>query len=224
MSALRGSMADALAPVILALVGLCACQDYTIARLPPPPVAEPPPELVDLWGSPPTDWDDCHRGLRGHYYNLEADHPDVEVVLTGDADDDGPPNLDELDWWDEDGFVFSRFDASLEHGDGWWPVDEDAPDDPAYFAVRWVGWLRVTRRTDVPVVLGATSDAWVLAKDELLADVRDADALDVHTHTPRLQPGVYPLDVRYAHRLGDAAGLRMRIASEHAVVCAPEYQ
>ena len=201
-----------------------ACNEtgLTRGRLPDP--AEPPERELDLWGTPPSNWNDCYTGLRGIYYNLTPSHPDVEALLA-DRDDLGEDGLtlDDLDWWDGEA-SFQRYDATQDFGPNWWPVDGGFEGDPQYFAVRWVGWFRVTERNrDHDFVVGGASDLWVKLGDEVLIERTDLDAFETEVETHRLDPGVYRLDVRYAHRIGATNGFRFRVASDSVRICYPEY-
>ena len=117
----------------MTLVLLLACSEYRVREGEDVPVAEPPGRDDEI-GDPP-EWADCFEGLTGYYANLETTHPDVERIVNV-----SDPTL--LDWWEN--IVFDRFDPSLVFGPTWYPVDEGLIDDPDYFAVRWVGWLRVS--------------------------------------------------------------------------------
>lgn len=218
-------------PRLLALsLLLTACGETSLRGNPRPPPADPPPRALDLWGTPPTDWQGCFTGTRGLYYNL-TDHPDIERPLADrplpepqDGEDEPEP-LDlpgDLDWWDG-ALSFERYDAATDFGPGWWPVDEGFTDDPLYYAVRWVGWVRITRRGRHEMLLGATSDAWVMLNGEVVAEVTDAESFEPQPFTVDLNTGVYRLDVRYAHRLGSASGFRLRMVRDGLLTCYPEY-
>ena len=210
-----------LASVATLLLGMSACNETGLTVKPPPDPADPPDRELDLWGKTPTDWQGCYGGLRGMYWNLTPDHPDVEVVLSDDTD--APvPVPDNMDWW-EGKPTFQRYDASTDFGPNWWPVDGGFADDPQYFAGRWIGWLRVTRRGDHPFVVGGSSDVWVKLDDEIVVDVHDADTFETEVYDINLQTGVYKLDVYYAHRLGETNGFRFRVASDEIIQCYPVY-
>lgn len=221
-------MRSALLP---ALILLTACGETSIRRQPPPPVADPPERALDLWGTPPSDWQRCFPGFRGLYTNLHPDHPDIERLLAdrpepppqGDDSDSASPDLPfELDWWDPP-LAFERYDSSTDFGPGWWPVDQGFEDDPLYFSARWIGWLRITRRGDHELVLGAASDAWVILNDQVVAEVTDSELFEPQAFTLDLATGVYRLEIRYAQRLGSRSGFRLRFARDGLLTCYPEY-
>mgnify|MGYP002819179770 FL=1 len=213
-----------LALACTALLALGACNETGLSRGELPDPADPPERELDLWGTPPSDWQNCYGGLRGIYYNLTPGHPDVETYLDDPMDPEGSvPALDELDWWDG-AASFQRYDATTDFGPNWWPVDGGFQGDPQYFAARWVGWLRVTQRNrDHDFVVGAASDMWVKLDDDVLIQMNDNDEFESEVQTHRLETGVYRLDVRYAHRLGETNGFRFRVASDEIIICYPEF-
>lgn len=212
-----------LLPSLCLVMVLAGCNETGLTRGQLPDPAEPPERELDLWGTPPSDWNNCFTGLRGIYYNLTPDHPHVEARL---ADQDLPedvPLLDTLDWWDGD-VAFQRYDATQDFGPNWWPVDGGFAGDPQYFAARWVGWLRITRRDQQhDFVVGGSSDLFVKLDDDMLIEMTDVEDFETEVQTHGLATGVYRLDVRYAHRLGETNGFRFRVASEEALICYPEY-
>jgi hypothetical protein len=206
-----------MARVTVLVLALSACApEYSIREEDPPPPADPPGLPVDEFGDPP-NWQACTRGLLGLYGNLSADHPDVEPR------EEPTPVADPLavDWFDPSFRVFERFDASLDFGRGWWPVDEGLVGDPEYFSVRWLGWLRVTERGGVDVVLGGDTDAWVIVSGAVVA-ADDADGFVPASRHLDLSPGQYRLDVRYAHRAGPDDAFRFRVVGGDALICAPD--
>lgn len=194
----------------MTLILLLACSEYRVREGEVVPVAEPPGSEDEL-GSPP-EWSDCYEGLTGYYANLSEDHPAVESFVTV-----SDPTL--LDWWDQ--VVFDRFDPSLVFGPTWYPVDEGLSGDPDYFAVRWVGWLRVWS-TDEPIelMLGAGTDAIVSIDGAVVASVDNSD-YDPQLIPLELDKGQYPILVWYAHREGPG-GFQMRFQSGDVTYCAPE--
>ncbi|MEC7947844.1 MAG: hypothetical protein VX265_09775, partial [Myxococcota bacterium] len=70
---------------------------------------------------------------------------------------------------------------------------------------------------------GATSDAFVLVDGRLVASVQASDTFDPVEIPVQLTAGQFPLEVRFAHRMG-TAGLRARFASEDAIVCYPDFE
>ena len=205
-------------PLALSLLPALGCNEYVVKQQPDPPVAEPPGsgDPGDAGDAP--DWTQCQEGYVGHYTNLPADHPDVEpedAVLPVE-------HPDVFDWWDEDRLAFERFDPSLDLGAAWWPVDEGLEADPAYFAARWTAWIRVGASGDTPLVIGATSDAFVLVDGELVASVQAEDRFEPAEIAVPLTAGQFPLEVRFAHRMG-TPGMRVRFAAEDVVVCYPSF-
>ena len=194
----------------MTLALLLACYEYRVREGEDVPVAEPPGRDDEI-GDPP-EWADCFEGLTGYYANLEATHPDVERIVNV-----SDPTL--LDWWED--IVFDRFDPSLVFGPTWYPVDEGLVDDPDYFAVRWVGWLRVwSDEEPIEMVLGAGTDAFVSIDGVLVASVDNAE-YDPQVFPLELEKGQFPILVWYAHREGPG-GFQMRFQSGDVSYCAPE--
>lgn len=212
------------APVVGRMAGLvglllCGCNEFTVRQTEDLPPAQPPGEGDgDDFGDAP-DWNDCPTGYVGRFFNLPFDHPDMEPDPDADTIIDDP---DLLDWWSDDRLSFERFEPSLEYGSGWWPVDEGLADDPAYFSARWTAWIRVNEALPVELVLGAVSDVFVFVDGDLVASVVGSDELDAPIVELDLPTGQFPLEFRYAHRMGES-GLRARFVSEHVAVCYPDF-
>lgn len=197
---------------VAATIGiLVGCQEYRV-RNEGQPVADPPGEEGDLLGDPP-DWNSCPQGLQGYYYNLTGVHP---YVIEGR---DGAPIADLFADADR---AFDRYDPSLEWGENWWPVDDGLEGDPEAFSVRWVGWIRGWDDSTLTMVLGATDDAQVLIDGEVVAEVNGSATLIPNYYTHYLDGGVYPFEVRYAHRTG-TSGMRFRLTQGDASICVPSY-
>lgn len=196
----------------MALVG---CQEYQLYEPPVVPPAQPPAAADDGLGGPP-DWQDCTQGFLGRYSNLTVDHPDVEP-----GEDPMPPaELEALDWWDT--VAFTRYDASLDFGQGWWPVDEGLIDDPAYFSAHWVAWLRAWDDTEIEFILGSQDDSWVILDETELASIPGVHDYAQGTFVVNIDSGQYPLQVFYAHRAAES-GLRFRVLSGDVSLCYPDF-
>ncbi len=194
---------------------LLGCQEYSLHEPDKVKPAKPPALVDDGFGDPP-NWQDCLTGYLGTYTNLPAGHVDVEPPLDEDAATDPIP----LDWWDEPSF--QRFDPGLDFGGNWWPIDEGLEGDPAYYSVRWIAWIRAWDRTDLQITLGSGGDSWVLLDDEVIASLPGVHEFDPLTLDIPLESGQYPLEIRYAHRGGDA-GFRFRVLSGDVSICYPEF-
>jgi hypothetical protein len=141
--------------------------------------------------------------------------------------DTGAPaavDWDHVDWFDAERQAFSRYDGSWELGSGFWPVDTGLDGDPRHFAVRWVGWLRVRSGGGVSWLAGGADDLLVRVDDTDVVALTDATELDVATYDAPLSPGVYPIDLRYAHRRADVSALRLRLLDNDAALCPPAYR
>jgi hypothetical protein len=196
---------------------LLGCSEQTVRVLDEVPVAAPPGEEADEFGSPP-DWADCTSGYAGRYFNLPDSHGDIEPgedVREADT-------YDELDWWDAQRLSFERFDPSLDHGSNWWPVDDGLSGDPAYFTSTWVAWIRVWEDTEVAFTAGASDDLWVDINGETVIALPGVKEFDPETFTVSLDNGQYPIEVRFAHRSGDSA-LRFRPLDSSVTICHPDF-
>lgn len=194
---------------------LLGCNEYSLIEPDKTKPAPPPQPVEDGFGDPP-NWQDCLTGYLGAYSNLSVDHVDVEPPL------DEVPVTDPLtlDWWSEPSF--QRFDPGLDFGANWWPVDEGLEDDPAYYAVKWIGWLRAWDRTDLAITLGSGGDSWVILDGEVIAAQPGVHPFDPVVYAMQVESGQYPIEIRYAHRGGDA-GFRFRVVNGDVSVCYPEF-
>lgn len=195
----------------------CGADTYLVDVTPTPDVTPIP--IEDPENSPP-DWTTCSEGYQGFYYNLPETHPDVEP-----SEDLTPGVLpSQLDWWSEDYLAFDRYDASLDMGVGWFPVDQGYAADPQYFAAHWQAWIRVkNNNTTVTLSLAAATDLWVQLGDKLvsLPGIQD---FDVQDYTLTLNANQYPLDVYFAQRAAPSSGLRVRITGPDVRICYPDYE
>lgn len=193
---------------------LLACSDYRVYTPPPEPVADPPGQDPDaLFGEPP-DWDTCSQGWFAQYQNLPADvqlDPEIE------------PDPETADWWDPSRRVFLRNDASLEFGDSWWPVDQGIEGDPAYYSVRWTGWLRVWDKGAIPLVVGASTDVFVYVNNLLQLSLTNQTGFEPAVYNLNLEAGQFPFEIRFAQRDAGASAFRFRVATESAIECYPDF-
>lgn len=183
---------------------------------PPPP--EPPPIDEERGNAP--DWENCFTGWRGQYYNLSVDHPHV---APRPAEKPAPTVPDQLDWWSGTS-AFEQFDATLDHGNNWWPVDEGLEGDPAYFAVRWHAWLRAWSDTTIEFALGSADDSWVIVDGQIVADksgLQKDFARD--RYSVNLDSGQYPIEVYFAHRAAETSGMSFRVLSGDVSICYPDF-
>lgn len=193
------------------------CTEQTIRAQDEVPVAQPPGEEGDDFGSPP-EWADCTEGYAGRYYNLPATHADVEP-----AEDVRPADTyDGLDWWDESRLAFARFDPSLDHGSNWWPVDEGLTDDPAYFTARWVAWIRVWDDGVASFTAAGADDLWIDINNSTVIAMPGVKDFEPETFEVELTSGQYPLEVWFAHRSGES-GMRFRPLSDTVTICYPDF-
>ena len=193
---------------------LLGCSDYRVYTPPPEPVAAPPGQEADaLFGQPP-DWDTCSQGWFGQYQNLQDD-----VLLDPEVE----PDPDLVDWWDTSRRAFLRDDASLEFGDAWWPVDQGIAGDPAYFSVRWTGWLRVWDKGAITLVLGASTDVFVYINEKLQLSLTNQTEFEPQAYDLNLEAGQFPFEIRFAQRDAAASAFRFRVATDKATECYPDF-
>ena len=189
---------------------LLGCSEYGVKPPDPVPVAQPPGSEDEGHGEAP-DWGNCSAGMWGEYSNLGIEIEGLEA----------PADPSELDWWEQP--AFEAYDPVLEFGEGWWPVDEGFEDDPAFFAVRWRGWLRVWDRGEHEVVVGAADDLWVYVGDELVLSMPGPQGYAPEEITLSFeQAGQFPLTVLFAQRNDAQSGLRFRPLGEGLSICAGE--
>ena len=207
-------------PLLLVFVAACGSENQ-IYEPPPPPPEPPPPEEIDAQGRPPANWDDCGSGHYGLYFNLPADHPDLE--LAGDTDPQVvQPDLGDADYYTTEYLTFSRYDPSIDWGTNWWPVDSGLEDDPAYFAVQYTSWLRVWSGGTLQFMVAAEDDIRIEIDGEVRYELSDAPYRPEMVNID-MPAGQFPVEIRYAHRLGSTDGFRFRLASGDAKICWPYF-
>lgn len=197
---------------------LGACGGETgIGNFEPPPPAPPP---VDEERGNAPDWENCFTGWRGQYSNLSIDHPHVNPRP---ADKPAPTDVTKLDWWDR--IAFEQFDATLDHGNNWWPVDEGLEGDPGYFAVRWHAWVRAWEDTTMEFTLGSADDSWVLVDGEPIANKAGLQkTFERERFTVNLDSGQYPIEVYFAHRAAQTSGMSFRVLNGDVSICYPDFE
>ncbi len=201
---------------ILVALTIVACgNENNLGSGPVVPVAEPPGEEDDD-GSPP-DWQNCTAGWISQYSNLSVDHPHVNPR---DNEPLAPTEPSQLDWWDDP--AYEDFDASLDFGQNWWPVDQGLEGDPAYFSVRWDAWIRAWSDTTMEFSLGSADDSWVLVNGSAIAARPGIQDFERETYSVGLDAGQYPIEVLYAHRQ-DESGFSFRVISGDVAICYPDY-
>ena len=197
------------------LLALLGCQEYVLHEPPVVPPADPPGIPDGGEGGPP-NWQDCQGGWLARYSNLTVEHPDVE------PGDDPPVYVDPatLDWWDT--VDFQKFEPALDYGQSWWPVDDGLAEDPAYFAVSWVAWLRAWDDTNLQFILGNSDDAWVHLDQNPIAERPGIQPYTDTIYAVDIESGQYPLWIRYAHRADDN-GFRFRVIGGDVSICYPDF-
>ncbi|MGB9561988.1 MAG: PA14 domain-containing protein, partial [bacterium] len=136
-------------------------------------------------------------GAIGYYYNLPADHPEVEGPITGVVRGDNPFNHD---WYSPRYFVFSRLDRSLNFGDSWWPVNTGLPGDPQYFAVHWVTTLFAPATGTYSFRIVSDDDAWAYIDGRLVADNGGIHPMTACYWSTTLTKGYHTLHIYFAER------------------------
>lgn len=140
---------------------------------------------------------DLITGYTGRYYNLPADHPDVEGEVTGAVPGDTPFNHD---WYDDQYFSFERNDMNLTFGSSWFPVDEGLEGDPQYFAVHWQANITVPADGEYSFLMGSDDDSWLYIDDIMVIDLGGIHALEEDVGTVNLTAGEHPLNIYFAER------------------------
>ncbi|MBI5000267.1 MAG: PKD domain-containing protein [Euryarchaeota archaeon] len=163
--------------------GLENCDECIITVTEPP--NQPPVVIVEI------------SGYIGRYYNLPANHTDMEGIITGVVPGDLPFNHD---WYDSKYYSFERIDTSLKYGNNFFPVDEGLPGDPYYFAVHWNSTITVPTSGNYSFDIGSDDDSWVYIDDTMVCDLGGTHAFSISTQNITLTSGEHQLDIYFAER------------------------
>lgn len=195
------------------LVLSAACSDYDLGSGDDegiPPGDDDASGDDDDGGNPDFDgipWDDCEQGYLGDYYNLPADHPDVEIDVGGVEPGSLPGSHD---WWNPAWWVWSQYDPHLEFGTDWWPVDQGLPGDPQYFAVHWSAWIVVHEAAPFTFEMGSDDDSWLVIDGQVEADLGGIHGLAATEYEAVLDEGWYAFDIYFAERHTSESGFYFR--------------
>jgi len=201
------------------LAGLAACgRDIGFVDEPHVPPALPPGTPTTTDGKPP-DWNNCFQGWRGVYYNLRVTDA---FVAPGPKDPPAPVVPEDFPYWDQPE-AFENFDASLDFGQNWWPVDDGLEGDPKYFAVHWDGWLRAWSGTTFQFMLGSQDDAWVYVNGEAIASKPGIQPFVRDVFDEYVDAGQYPIDVWFIHRGSETSGFSFRPIDGDVSICYPDF-
>lgn len=199
-------------------VALCACTgEFGVEGPPRVPPAQPPGDDKTEVGDPP-DWQNCSQGWRGVYHNLTVHNPHVDPRP---ADEPAPTVPAELDWWSNP--VFEKYDATLDFGQNWWPVDEGLEEDPRYFAVYWHAWLRAWEDTTLSFSLGSSDDSWIYVNGAPIAERPGIQDFVREPYEVYLDAGQFPIEVWFAHRASAQSGFSFRVLQGNVSICYPEF-
>ena len=202
------------------MIFLLACSEYVVNQeVKRDPVQQPPITEEDYEGQPP-NWGACAPGFSAVYFNHDPTHIDFDIEEEEEPQEDPT----QLDWWDSEYRSFERYDASLDFGEFWYPVNDGFQGDPNYFAVRWNAWLRIyDHNQTVSFVLGSTDDFWLQTPDEILFHRAGIHDYDLEVIDVPIARGQYPITILYAHRSGNS-GLSFRLVSDNAQLCFPDWE
>ena len=200
---------------------LLGCSEYVVNQDKQRNPVEPPPAPVEDNEGDAPNWADCMEGYSGMYFNHEATHEDFAKTV----EDTGVPiQLPLVDWWDPEYRSFFRYDASLDFGPFWWPVDDGFETDPSYFTAQWNAWLRVYENNQtLSFVVGSFGEVWILKQDQVIYHRSVSEDYEVELVEIALERGQYPITILYAHRDGEA-GFGFRLASDNGQICYPDLE
>ncbi len=134
-------------------------------------------------------------GFFGLYYNLNENHPDVELSPRpwGKIARDN-------DWYNPEYFSFSRVDDNLDFGRNFLPVNEGKPGDPFHFAVNWRAIINVPQDDFYSYEIASDDDSWVFIDDKLITNLAGIHSAKTAKERIELTAGYHKLEIYYAER------------------------
>jgi len=174
----------------LLIVLATGCADSALRSVAQSEDPSPPVSAEDPHGAPP-DWGDCDQAFLGDYENRVGD---TSVP------------------------AFSRWDATLDFGADWWPVDDGLAGDPADFAVTWRAWLRAWTDTSWEIGFGAASSGSLLIDDAVVAST-EGGGFEPALVTVPVDAGQHRIEVRFVHAGDGTSALSLRTVGGDLSIC-----
>ncbi|NSW83806.1 MAG: chitobiase/beta-hexosaminidase C-terminal domain-containing protein [Syntrophothermus sp.] len=181
-------------------------------------------------------------GYYGTYYNLPRNHPDmeqndhngpyqglVESTLPLRLTPSGSTCIHQFDWYDDQYKVFSRVDTKIDGSPGsatkaskWWPIPNQLPGDPQYFAVHWEAMLNAPATGTYNFQMGSDDDSWLFIDGNLVLELGNIHPIQYTNGSVYLTKGPHRIDIFFAERHTVESGFVFKFTSPNAPVPVPD--
>ena len=170
-------------------------------------------------------------GFYGKYYNIPANHSDMEGSITGVVKGlvnstlpialgpNGSAYINQFDWFNDSAYYngssyysFDRLDSNISFSNvSFFPVNNSWPGDPQYFAVMWSSYIYANQTKNYTYSQSSDDDSWTFIDGKLVVDLGGIHAASAQNGNISLTAGYHDLTIFFADRHKTQSGFSFTI-------------